>query len=283
MAAAAAGALAQYYIGPMGAYRNTRYATRRPQKRGYRRSGVTARTKRRPYTARMGEPVSKGELISMLNRRTGGFVGKELKFLTMSQSVNLSTTASGAGIEVDPDSLLCFNSMIQGTGPDERIGRHIWMKSLYIVGQVGYIPDEDLNIPIIDHIYTIWIVLDTQTNKAQLNSEDVLECPVADASMGPMCIRNMENTDRFTVLKKKTLRGVADTTAVATDDYQNAGRRLPFKFFLNLKNLKVLFDPDSTNGTIAQIMDNSIHMLATCSDPSAAPFIEYHARLRFYT
>ncbi len=261
-----------------------------------------AYTKRRAYRSRTSHPsygvgktsrrrytdnVSKTDMLRMLNRRTGGFVGKELKFHDTKSNVNLVKSSTATGLEVDPATTLCLNAMVQGTGPTERIGRRIWMKSIQIEGHVAF-PGQTLQTaPNIDHVCTIWIVLDTQTNKAQAQSEQVFTNVAALTTMTPYLYRNMENTDRFRILKKKTIRMRTDVTsegAIADPPkYAHSGQRVPFKMFIYLKKLTTLFDPASTLGTISQVMDNSLHVMAGVSDTGGVPIIDYQARLRFWT
>ncbi len=290
MAGAAIGGLIQYAAEGLTRRGDTTFSYKMPRNGGYtsrrRYSNKTygvGKTRRRGNT--MSGPVSKRDLVRMLNKRTGGFVGKELKFHDLTRNTNILADGAAVGLEVDPTPQFCLNSVVQGTGPTERIGRRIWMKSLQIQGHVGFSPEKGQVNPNIDHIVTIWVVLDTQTNQSAAQSEQVFT-NAGIAALSPYLFRNMQNTDRFRVLKKKTIKMTAD---VSTDDtavpaeFAHSGRRFPFKFWLPLNRMAVLFDPNSTLGTVSQIMDNSIHMMAATSDTGSVPFIDYVSRLRFYT
>lgn len=215
--------------------------------------------------------------------RTGGFLGQELKFYDTSLSnATISAPTDASGGELDPSATVVFNSVDQGDGEQQRDGRRITMKSLYINGTITVgaqsgqsAADEPA------HIY-LAVVLDTQTNGATIVSEEVFENQSGVAGLASSPMRNLQYVDRFKVLgsKKLTLQSpnMANDTG-ATGGVIQAGIMRPFKFYVNLKDVVVTYK--GTTASVANITDNSIHLIGYTSNTTLAPKMNYNARLRF--
>lgn len=249
----------------------TRYGLYRPSKSG------TGKTKRR---GRRSSSYQNARKIASLNKRVGGFGGLELKFLDASV-VSAGLVSVQAGAEIDPTGLLCLNSMAQGDSESERLGRHIRMKSIQIrfhivspiVANAAVLQD--------DKVVFIALVLDKQTNAAQMNSEDVYENQGTSGQFSTMPLRDMEHTDRFRILWTK--RVILKTSQAYVNDgannFDRAGVVRKVDCFVNLRNMKVLFK--GTTGTVANIMDNSLHVIAFTNESIVN--ISYQSRLRYTT
>jgi len=73
----------------------------------------------------------------------------------------------------------------------------------------------------------------------------------------------------------KTLSHFAD------DSFSWAGQRKYFKWFIPLNGMKVKFNGGTTE-SVANVIDNSIHVIAYASNiTGVAPTISYASRLRF--
>lgn len=253
------------------------------------RSGV-GKTKRRGGS---GYQTSYGnaQQIARLNKRIGGFAGLELLFYDTNVSYRyLANNAVSAGGEVDPTTLDCLNSMIQGIGASTRLGRHIHMKSIRIKFQFDLaVLGPQLTAPGDVTIY-VALVLDKQTNKATLKSEDVYSNPSGIYALQSSPEINLENTDRFRILKSKQFKMARSTAALvsyipSTDvrTYSSARVTKDFTWNCNLRNMKVLFF--GAGGGIGAIADKSLHVVAFCdvSGAPAAPHISYQSRLRYTT
>lgn len=92
--------------------------------------------------------------------------------------------------------------------------------------------------------------------------------------------QNVNNFGRFRVLKDKMISitrfdGSYDGTANQIDF---SGQIRPFKIYYKLqKPIVVRFG--ANNGTVADIIDNSFHMIALSSDIGMSPTISYKARV----
>ncbi len=210
------------------------------------------------------------------NYRTGGFIGNELKFYD-SYRASISVAGTVAGSEVDPATELCLNSMVQDDSENERQGRMCYFTSLEIRGWVLFAATAGGSAPSVPGYVRILVVKDTQTNKAQFNAEDVLAEP--DATVGSEALRNLEHLQRFRILKDFTVKQSIYSGVGTAADSDWTGQQVPWKCNLKLK-LKTLYT--GTAGTVANILDNSIHVMAI-HQGSTSPTMAYQARVRFYT
>ncbi len=234
------------------------------------------RTRRR--TARRTVPRSR-----FRNIRTGGFLGQELKFYDTSLvGDTLVAPTDAAGGEVDPSATIVLNSVTQGDGEQQRDGRKMTMKSIYINGMIN-IPAKTTESSA-DEASQVFIalVLDTQTNGATITSENVFVNKSAAAVLAASPMRNLEFSTRYRVLKSKQFviqnPNIANNAA-STGNLVQQGLQRQFKMFVDLKDLGVTFN--GTTETVANITDNSLHMIAYTSSLTLFATISYNSRLRF--
>jgi len=214
------------------------------------------------------------------NVRTGGFVGMEKKFYDTSLSgTALVSPTDSAGAECDPATVLCLNAPAQGDGESNRDGRQIVMKSIGVAGLISIPNQANQTATDVSGVITICLVLDTQTNGAQLNSEDVFTNPSAAAAISPFAFRNLQYVQRFRVLQRIELKMDQPTVVWDGTNVEQGGLQIPFKLYKNLNDLRVTFT--GTTAGVANITDNSLHVIAYASNISTAPTINYNARLRF--
>jgi len=241
---------------------------------GARRSMSISRSRSRPAAADVG-------------RRTAPALGVEKKFFdTALAAVTLTASATCAGGEVDPTALpaavLCLSCPSQNSTSQGREGRKIKMKSIQVKGRINGALVEDGSDPAPSQKVFVALVLDRQTNSAQLNSEDVFSNLNAEVSGCTFPMRNMNFAERFKVLRSDVFDLDRITLAVdATDSHASQGRALQFEWFVPL-DLNVAFNTTTpTASTVASVVDNSLHMIAFCSATANAPSLQYNARLRF--
>ncbi len=217
------------------------------------------------------------------NRRTGGFLGQELKFYdTKLVSAALTTNTDASGGEHDPSATIVLNSTTQGDGEQQRDGRKMTMKSLYLSGNCVVPGKATESTADAGCIIYIAVVLDTQTNGATIVSEQVFKNVGGNVALGANPMRNLEFSTRYRVLATKhfTMQNPAianDTGATGGIIQQGLVKR--WKMFIKLKDLGVTFN--GTTETVANITDNSLHLIAFTSSTSLAPVISYSSRLRF--
>ncbi len=214
------------------------------------------------------------------NPRSGGFLGMELKFYdTTLVDSNLATTSTGSGIEKDPSATIVLNSVVQGDGESQRDGRKISMKSIFISGIITIPAVADQTVPEEQPHIAIWLVLDMQTNGATIVSENVFVNKGADVILGTSLMRNLQFTSRFRILDKVAFNMVMPGFSGSDTNYDLHGSVRKFKLSAKLNGMGVLYS--GTTETVANITNNSLHILAVASSITMAPNISYNSRLRF--
>lgn len=249
-----------------------------PKRRQTRSLARRVRRRNMPATRRM-----RRDAYALRNQRTGGLLGVEYKFLdTGLTSKNLTAPTDATGGEAPPSTGCtgCLSAPAQGDSSFERDGNKIIVKSCLVQGMIT-IPSQQ-NQATADtgsYIY-IALVQDTQTNGTQLNSENVFKNTVASADLAAFPQRNISYTQRFRVLKTKTIRAQLVNMVYDGTNVEQQGVHVPFK--LSWKGqMPVTFLTGTTTADIANVTNNSLQIVAFCSNTSMAPTLRYNARIRF--
>ena len=124
------------------------------------------------------------------------------------------------------------------------------------------------------------LVLDTHSNGAQLNSEDVFTVAAAKKKLWINAFRDMTQVERYKVLWAKRFHEEHPPITYDGTNIEIGASSVPFEIYVNLKGLPVSFK--ANGGTIADIVDNSLHLIAIPAFSTIQhPTIMYQARLRF--
>jgi len=248
------------------------------------RSRYASRSRSRPlYLARRGVVARRAR--AMLNRRTAGFLGLEKKFFdTAVAAVALNAASDASAGEFDPTALpgavACLSAPAQGDGEQNRDGKRIVIKSLQIKGQCAIPAQEGIADPPYPCKVFIAVVQDMQTNGAQLNSEDVFKNQMNTSAGAADPLRNLLFASRFRVLKSGTYDLTPNNNGhLAANDFYHGGSLVDFEWFIPLE-MPVNFN-SGTTAVIANVIDNSIHVIAYASSTFNTPTIQYNARIRF--
>lgn len=251
---------------------------------GVKRSGpglfVPAPGVRKAYggTARRGASPKRRKQFTT---RTVGPLAVDVKFFDTQiedQVINRSQ-ADWSATTLDPSPALCLFTPENGNGFNERIGRKAWLKKLFLRCEL-HIQDGGTAIPV-GRSVRILLVQDMQTNGTQMTGNLALETPAASTAGLVHCApQNLANLGRFRILKDKTfvLQNMNGSSAGA-----KAGLKKSFKFsYKPLSPIEVNFNQGS-GGTIADIVDNSFHILAHDSAESAffPIHLTYYSRATF--
>lgn len=253
-----------YYGGGAAGYaaKRIRYDRSAPiRRRGYRRKSLYYRRK---------------------NFRTAGFLSIERKFYdTFLVDGVIPSPTDCTGGEFDPSATSMITTPTQGDGEQQRDGKQICTLYLEINGVVYTDALEAAaGLQWATDIF-VACVLDTQTNAAQMNSEDCFKNNGASAVLAANPIRNLLFGKRFKILKEKRFTmNNGGVTQQAANDYSIQAARQAFKWFIPLKNMKINFNAGTT-ASVANVIDNSIHIIAFANLTTLAPKISYNARLRF--
>lgn len=235
----------------------------------------------RPFRAAPRQAIMAGRRRAMLNMATQGLLGIERKFLdTARTAVSLVAPTNAAGGEVDPSTGCtgCLSAPAQGDGASNRDGKQIVAKYLEIRGAVQFRAAIDQTAAqSVKYVY-VAVVLDTQTNGAQLNSEDVFVNTAASADGAPFPLRNLNFGNRFRVLRYELVKVVPQTMSWDGTNLEVAGGAAEFNWYIPLNNLKINFT-SGTTADVANVLDNSLHVVAFATATSIDMF--YNARMRF--
>ncbi len=215
------------------------------------------------------------------NRRTGGFTGMELKFYdTAALNQALDTNVGGEDGEHDESATIGPSTILQGSGEKQRIGRRATFVSWRVNGLIHcpiIINQTAAPEPTAIFVALIW---DKQTNGALLNSEDVYINDTANTRTSTNLQRNLEHSRRFQVLR--TWKTTIQTPNMSYDGTNIEVGGTQRHFDLNVRfRTPIIANYKSTAETIANSTDNSLHVLAWCSNTEQAPTLSYTSRLRF--
>lgn len=217
--------------------------------------------------------------LKRTRRFYGGNPQIEKKFLDSSRaSMPITSPTDASGAQMDPTTLLALNSLVQGTSQSTRVGNKIYVLNCYVKGSVRIL--KEVNQVAADQTCQIFVALvkDTQTNGAQLNSQDVFVNTSAAAFGCPSPMRNLLFHKRFKILKQDTFTLKPSTLSYDGTNLEQGGDSKDFEWFCKL-NMPVEFKANA--GTVADIVDNSLHLIAFASGQEGSPELTYNARIRF--
>lgn len=224
-----------------------------------------------------GGASSRRRSRAYLNKRTGGLIGLELKYVDQIVAGS-SPTATWAGGELDPvGGVNCLGACTQGSGESQRDGSRIVVKSIQIQGFAMRTATAAAATTTGPNLIQVSLVMDKQTNGTQLNAEDVFG--VTDPEVPGR--RVVANSSRFKVLKTwllplNTTAGFNDAAATGA----MTGNIVPFSCFIKM-NQVVNFVAGGGAGTIADFKDVSFHMIACGRVSVVQDTVTYNSRVRF--
>ncbi len=121
--------------------------------------------------------------------------------------------------------------------------------------------------------------MDTQTNGGIIVSEQVFTNKSGVSGTAASPFHNLLFSKRYRVLKSIQMQLTQVNGSFDGTNIEIEGSHTPFSMHVDLHNTVANFT--STEGTIANEMDNGINLIAFCSTTAQAPVIIYQARLRF--
>jgi len=218
-----------------------------------------------------------------MNWRSAGFLGIEKKFLDSSISAVLMSADTGlAGGELDPTAvptaMLCLTAPAVGDTETSRDGKQIIGKYLEIKGHLEVASQANQTAQDGQEVAFVACVLDTQTNAAQLNSEDVYKNSSANAAGNTCPLRNLLFGPRFKILKSGTFVMPVPSTSWDGTNLEVSGVSRNFKWYIPLNDLKINFNSQTT-GVISSVIDNSVHLIGFSQQGLA--LLTYNCRFRF--
>lgn len=192
----------------------------------------------------------------------------------------LQTVGTGwAGAELDPATTNTLFAPTTGNDFNNRIGRKVDVLGIRIRGFIS-VPAQTNQTAADTAPFVRWLLVqDKQTNTAQLNAEDVLQS--GGANIGISQFQNPAFFGRFKVLKDKTIRISPPVITYDGTNVEQAGLTIPFKCTVRFKKpIRVNFNA-TNGGTVADITDNSWHIIGAVSSADLAPTFSYKSRVIF--
>lgn len=193
-----------------------------------------------------------------------------------------ATTTNFASAEADPTTLNTLFAPTQGDDFNQRTGRKVQVLSIKIMGHINVSAQADQTAADNSSLIRLLLVQDKQTNATQLNSEDVLTS--GDGSLAVNYFQNPAFFGRFRVLKDKRI--VIGNPSMSFDgtNIEQAGLIRPFKMSIKFRKPVVVHYNSTNGGTVADIVDNSFHVLAGTNNAGAGtltPQLNYKVRTTF--
>lgn len=186
----------------------------------------------------------------------------ELKFFDTSLSFQVDATG-----EIPATGQLAL--IPQGDTASTRDGRKAVIKSIQLHGSTTFVPGASATAASVCWLY---LVLDTQCNGA-VPANGVAD--VLTSTNFTIAIRNLNNSERFKILKKWCFRYISN--AGVTTAYNNV--IIPFDYYLKC-NIPMIWN--STSGALTEITSNNLFLMAGSdnnSDDQVA--VSGTCRLRF--
>ncbi len=210
------------------------------------------------------------------NVRTGGFIGIERKFADFETNDDAFAVTWAT---MEDGTIKSVGGVAQGNTESQRIGRKYSILSIHIRAFVKVAAAEaNVNVRT-DLRGRFCLVLDTQTNAAQLDATDVMDGGQTDDTLA---FRNLQFSKRFLVLwdqawilkHQQMAQGGVDLFSIP-DSHSRM-----FKFNkVFAKPLQITCNSTATTNVISVMEDNSLHMIGVANDTSA--LLSYQVRIRF--
>ncbi len=227
-------------------------------------------------------------------RAQGAAVVGEMKYFDCERDADpiaACTTTWVAGTMQDPDTTinlgsaavanpLCLFAPTVGAALNQRIGRKVKVLKIKLHGLMHFSTAAGTNAPKNGTAIRMMLVQDCQTNAAQMTGAQLMN-DAASPSSTLMSFQNPNNFGRFKVLKEK--RYILDdpniTGTVAGADIVFNGKKLNWKLTATFKTpIDVHFNA-TNGGTVADIVDNSFHIVCAADTVTYTPLITYYSRV----
>ena len=254
-------------------------------KRSKRSSTTNARGKKSVARARGGQVTSE---MKYMDSNLAGSVIAQLGTSWANTRQDPATTVNlGSAAVANP---LCLCAPIPGSALNNRIGRQIEVRKIKVHGFLNVQPNEGETLLDPNTKIRVLLVQDMQTNSSQMDGVDLLGPATANGSEQINCFQDPKNFGRFRVLKDKFFQisdlnmGVYSVTNAVPPNpntlaFAQEGKIINFKFNVNFKQpVRVRFNA-GVAGTVADIVDNSFHIIAGQVNATSNCAINYWSRV----
>lgn len=218
-----------------------------------------------------------------LNSRVAGLLGIEMKYLDVWASlvaVPTPTDCSGGEMQPEGGCTSCLSAPAQGDGAQNRDGRAIQAKSVFVTGAISFSNMVDQADAKSAPLIFVALVLDTQANGSTIVSEQVFTNPNDTAAVNAWPLRNIEYSSRYKVLAHTTVVGwpVVEGTDGASTMSMIAQAK---SFMLSWKGELPIRFTSGTTADVANVENNAIHLIAFSTSSNFTPQLSFNSRMRF--
>ncbi len=236
------------------------------------------------YTPRVAKRMRAGPVPSRpyMPRTPGALVLGETKvsdqFLAAS---SITASSDWTGTEHDPATTNCLFAPAPGTAINQRVGREVVIKKVKIRGFIQCASQTNQTSSDNAAQCRVMLVKDKQTNGTQMQGEQLMSTPTATAINTLLGFQSTANFGRFDVLKDKFIKLQDPNFSWDGTNMEQHGIVQWFKMNWRPRGgLKVRFN--ATGGsTVADIVDNSLHIVAQASNVALAPSLSYNCRVTY--
>lgn len=247
---------------------------------------VQQSTRKRPFEGQQTVPKGKWRRgagprrrigYSTVPRTRGAYATGEMKYFDTEYSAVVAAQDNWTGTEADPATFLTLVVPQVGAAINQRIGREV---KIYRIKIRGYVTTaKQTNQTATDNPSAVRIVLylDKQTNATQAQGEQLFATSTTGG--GVNSFQNTANFGRFWVLKDKMVRFDGPNLSWDGSNIEQQGQIRTFKMNCWLKAPVSMRFNATNGGTIADIVDNSFHVLANATNTDLAPTLSYVCRV----
>lgn len=232
---------------------------------------------------------------SSVARTRGAAVKGEMKYYDTSLTATAlvaTTTTWVAGTMQDPTGSInlgdpslipqCLFAPKATASLNGRIGRATNMMKIKLNGLISVPPQAAQAAADASTEVRVMLVMDTETNSAQMTGAQLMN-DAFDPSGTLNSFQNPNNFGRFRVLKEKrfSISNLSITGVAVGNTVIQAGTARPFKMSHNFKKpVQVRFNA-TNGGTVADIINNSLHIVAAVNDATYVPTLSYYTRVSY--
>lgn len=239
-------------------------------KKRFRRGRYPYARRYRPQYVRPG--------YGLVGRTPGGAVLGEMKYFDTAVSNQIvPALATWVGTTLDPATFNTLCVPVVGAAFNQRIGKEINIVKIKIRGSFTLQPRNGTTNLDAPTVIRYGVFQDMQTNATQAGGQLVMT-PTSTVIQAPFTFQNIDNFGRFKVLKDKV--GVLQDPNIVGDatNHDSNGKVIPFKMNIKFKKpIQVRFN-QTNGGTIADIIDNSLHFYANCNNAGSIT-LDYLSRV----
>jgi len=213
-------------------------------------------------------------------RTRGVYQRGEMKYFDQERGLTpIVSSENWANTLRDPTTGTLFAPVV-GAAINQRIGKACNVLKIKITGTISCPAQSNQIIGDAASRIRLLLVQDLQTNATQCTGTQVMTSwtQPLQAVEG---FQNIDNFGRFKVLKDKTIIMQNPNSSWDGTNIEQAGLMRTFKMTVRFRNpVNVRFNA-TNGGTIADIVDNSFHIIANTNSLDLAPYVSYVSRVCF--